>query len=492
MPKIEEVAYKLMGVEQPSEINLKIEIGTDVLPVNDLEQVSPDSEKSNSNDRKHPSNMSNMGSGNYNSFNYFDIKIEDLESPAFEPIEPLKTELKTLNNEDDMDISDGSDTPHQMNELKSSSSSISGLTSNESNNSSNDFEETSSKNISTRNRKCDNVQKFKAKVEKPLVASCNSRDLAIDQDSELSQVSSETSTSRLSIVTNNITNSNEEFKTAQMTVEYTNAECLYGMSEETQMQKFTDSSSSPDNIKKIGTDGFSKSQTQFNIKNEKIKIEGTERMNPHSHEFMEIEEYIDMKNSDVDVKKQSSSCKFKNQREQKSQSLSRTSEKDDHFTYKGKATARQRSHSKDSNDGFALLNKAEHSNMQNLNQSKSSSEQTYTQCSNEKANTEPTEATEELLTNNIKSHPVVIDQMLIGNDLNLKTFIVENRDDPIVSSIEKDILSTNKKKPKMADNIFEAKRLTKVRKKIDLQYQKRIGNVAELFLKYVVNLNFQF
>lgn len=301
---------------------------------------------------------------------------------------------------------------------------------------------------------------------------------------------------RLSIITNNITNSNEG--SIKINDDCANAECFYGMSEETQMQKFNESSSSPDNFTESSTEKIPKSQVpQFNIKTENIKFEGTERMN--MIKFMDIEDHFDvlngesLKNSAVDrtdsAKKQSSNFKYKHQREQKSQSLSRTSKKDDHFTHKGKATARQRSHSKDSNDGFTLPNKTEHSNIQNINQSKSSNEQAYTECSNEAANVEPT--TEQLLTNNITSHPVVIDQILIGNDLDLKSFIVENRDDPFVSNIEKDIISTKKKKPKVAENIFDAKRLIKVRKQIDLRYQKKIGIVhADFLYTYVFCIGF--
>lgn len=455
-----------MGVERPSEMKLKLEIETDHLPVYDLEQVSPDSEKSNSNnDRKLPSNVSKMDSENCYMFDYSDAKLEDLESPAFEPVEPLKVEIKTHKNDDDMDISDGSDTdtPQQMNEPKSNISSISGLTSNESNNSSNDFVGSSFGNMSNKNSE-NSFQTAKGNDVKQSVFASNSSDLVIDQDSELSQVSSETST--------NVSNSNEGYKSASIKIndDCANAECFYGMSEETQMQKFNESSSSPDNF--TSTEEI----PQFNIKNEDIKFEGTERMN--LNKFMDIEDHIDTETNDGSSdsgQKQSSNCKYKHQRERKSQSLSRTSKKDDHFTYKGKATARQRSHSKDSNDGFTKLpNKAEHSNMQNMNQSKSSNQQAYTECSNETAN-ETVVVSEQLLTNN----PVVIDQILIGNDLDLKSFIVENRDDhPFVKNIEKDIISTNKKKPKFAENCEDAKHLTKIRRAINLRHQKKIGTVS--------------
>lgn len=409
-----------MGVERPEAIfmnDLKIEIETDIPPVYGLEQVSPVE--------------------NYEVFDYFDAKTDDLESPAFEPIE-----MKSSNNDDDMDISDGSDTPR-----------ISGLTSNESNNSSNDFVGTSFKNMTEKSLEND-VRLVEEKMVNATVFTSDSNDIALDQDSELSQVSSENSTSRLSIVTNNITNSNEGYKGDIETIDAcANADCLYGISEEAQMQKFNESSSSTDSSTKTSTKEFLK--TQFNIENEKIKFEGTERLNLDLIDFEEKE-----RNS------------------KKSQSLSRSSKKDDHFTHKGKGTTRQRSHSKDSNDGYTFPNKMNYSDTQNINQSKSSNEQAYTQYANETAYAEPTEAAvaEPLLSNNITSQPVVIDQILIGNDLDLQSFINENRADPVVSSIEEEIMSVAKK-PKVAFSVSEAKKLTKVRKQIELKQIKKIGNV---------------
>lgn len=73
------------------------------------------------------------------------------------------------------------------------------------------------------------------------------------------------------------------------------------------------------------------------------------------------------------------------------------------------------------------------------------------------------------------SQPVVIDQILTGNELDLKTFIGENRDDPVVSSIEQTLAKNVVKKPKLAANIFEAKRLMRIRKQIELSNQKKIG-----------------
>lgn len=75
---------------------------------------------------------------------------------------------------------------------------------------------------------------------------------------------------------------------------------------------------------------------------------------------------------------------------------------------------------------------------------------------------------------NPSTQPVVIDQILSGNELDLKSFIGENRSDPVVSSIEQS-LGREIKKPKVAANIFEAKRLVKIRKQIELNNQKKLG-----------------
>lgn len=452
-----------MGIERPSmNMEMKLEIDTTILPVNDLEQVSPDSD----NDLKHP----NANASNKN-LNMFECE-NDLESPAFEPIGPSST--KTCggdNGDDDMDISsDDDDIPHQNNEMNS----ISGLTSNESNNSSNDFDETSTKNRSHENT-----------IETESHADKNCFDhKQIDQDGELSQVSSDTSTSRLSIVTNE-----ENSKCGQIdtTTDSINVDCL-GISEETQMQKFNENSSSNDSSAKY-------SLTQFNIKNDKIKFEGTDRM-----------QRVDSNNACNDEEKSSMVAETDGKANEKltqvkSAQKSQSSKKDDHFTHKGKSSARQRSHSKDSNDGFTNPNK-QNCTMQptiNTNQSRSSNEQAYTPTNGGDKTTNAGASDAESLFRNQSSHPVgigspvVIDQILVGNELDLKSFIVENRADPIVSSMEADIISSNVKKPRLAENMAEAKRLIKVRKQIELRYQKKIGKYSNESIEFsFLSSNFSF
>lgn len=303
VPKIEEVAYKFLGVERPIlKDELNIEIDTEVLlPVYDLEQVSPDSEHSQSNE----------------SHDNFDFRNDDLESPAFEPIKSIYSELdsskdRKLNDnegaeDDEMDISDGDDMPEQsvvpnIDEAKSNVSSISGLTSNTSNCS----RDSSYKCFDGKKTEVGGCNKNPpAKIPQstsPTISSTeittNSNRLMNDDkypDSTLSQVSS---TSRLSIVTNNTNNEtiDPEFNSNHMKLPGTSVNsssnqnieltCPYSISEEAQMQKFNENSSSNENmvnqtehnsIEKFENRFHSENLTNFDISRAGIKFEGTGR-----------------------------------------------------------------------------------------------------------------------------------------------------------------------------------------------------------------------
>lgn len=261
-----------------------------------------------------------------------DDKTDDLESPAFEPIESIsefKFKQEFIEKEDDdMDISDGDDIPLQMNgstliqndEVKSNLSSISGLTSNDSQNDcANGTIEDECKDIKPiinfKNEEQSNVVEDNIHITQQQTCIApeitldtaeklpqteniisNTSDLLIDnmnQDSVLSQVSS---TSRLSIVTNNNTNTRmDEGDSNNMEIVNDNNDrnvhdiCPYGISEEAQMQKFNESSSSSNSLV-IDTDNMSNGTNQydntnkkeelftsFDIKREDIKFEGTGR-----------------------------------------------------------------------------------------------------------------------------------------------------------------------------------------------------------------------
>lgn len=169
------------------------------------------------------------------------------------------------------------------------------------------------------------------------------------------------------------------------------------------------------------------------------------------------------------------------------------SEYDDHLTLRGNISTRQRSNSKNSNDGssqsninFSLKNNEE--SKTNNPSSSSSSNETDNNISNPipgntlsqiDSSSSWTSIYDIRISNQDRvderiSHPVVIDQILSGKELNLNSFIGDNRNDPVVSSIEK-TLSKKNKIPKMAANLYEAKRLMKIRKQIELKNQKEIG-----------------
>lgn len=327
VPKIEDVAYKLLGLEKPSLNSVKMELEIDAnvtLPVYELEQVSPESEKSHSNEPK-----CNDYETNYK-YEDMDCKNEDLESPAFEPIEScsekvLKTEPNTeVMDNDDMDISDGDD-GEQINgfnnsnadEVKSNLSSISGLTSNDSNSSLLDnFKGTIENDTVNANDGTVNVKVQEKSIQStenhvapeitidcaerlPLSENIISNNISFNQDSILSQdqLSQVSSSSRLSIVTNNNTNTQvgdveyesniaiDETCHINVTQHNTQSICPYGISEEAQMQKFNESSSSSNSLV-IETDNMDVQPctsekkalvTSFDIKREEIKFQGTER-----------------------------------------------------------------------------------------------------------------------------------------------------------------------------------------------------------------------
>lgn len=665
-----------MGVEKPSmNMKLKLEIETDVLlPIYELEQVSPESEKSQSDEPKYSTQILQSIPVKYQIHEDIDVKNEDLESPAFEPIEPTSENKSYLEseemNDDDMDISDDDAdadadedgkingfTSSHIDEVKSNLSSISGLTSNESNNSSySNLKETSENNVA--GTKNDNIDICRIIATENHMAPeitidsaeklpfseniiSNTSELIIDnmnQDSVLSQVSS---TSRLSIVTNNNTNTRTgdgEFESSHTAATcYGSSKitpqsiCPYGISEEAQMQKFNENSSSSNGLV-IDTDNMSVSTcnlekqnliTSFDIKREEIKFEKTDRkfhdvntdqifakkmendinvgeknvfvhhintenaihiQKPDSDESLNLKcklevtrkqilhtdrsdctnlqidgdhlssmrcsandmEYnyvrifyfygnssiyniylifslplllfqMEENNSRDSYKKnvkRISSRKFmegepvspvsgdnwndNNQnvsfstssQKKKNSNRERSSKKDDHSTHKGKITSRQRSRSKDSNDGFT------HSNIQSssnhyINDQSTSNNQTSNRTSEHVTSHSTSEHTTDELNRSVyslnaneyqqskqeiipSSQPVVIDQILTGNELDLTSFIGENRDDPVLSSI-KQSLETKMKKPKMAENMFEAKKLMKIRKQIELSNQKKLG-----------------
>lgn len=332
VPKIEEVAYKYLGIEKPIIRMSELEIVTDNHhQFLDLEQVSPESEKCPSVELQSP-NAHNENMMNDDRVDDIDDKMDDLESPAFEPIECNIFKNKIVEQDDDrMDIclGDSDDDLNKSNglivsnsdEVKSNLSSISGLTSNDSIEDSceavNINEIVSTKDEVQTNSECVEttdtdeavlidgekksssslrqtsipeaaIQQFDAieqPDEKPSIHYSN--DVVENLNQENSVLSQVSSNSRLSIITNNNTNTrlddadDDDEKTRK-----SSTSCPYGISEEAQMQRFNESSSSNNSLV-IDTDNVSDGTnkcdkrdellTAFDINKEEIKFEGTER-----------------------------------------------------------------------------------------------------------------------------------------------------------------------------------------------------------------------
>lgn len=242
---------------------------------------------------------------------------------------------------------------------------------------------------------------------------------------------------------------------------------------------------------------------------------------------------------DKDIsKRDSKSSDSKRNRFESSKSTS--SKKDDHYTHKEKSTPRQRSRSKDSNDGnhrlpqsnvslhsrqhsstdrTASIEQAEagsstkdtqpitshtistpHAESDAINSTNgphalnSSSEaealvsetQPDTDSRNQLAAVRPQTPTSNQEDEQfvMATQPVCVDQILTGKELNLEVFIDENRDDPVVSSIEQ-TLEPAIRKPKVAANIFEARKLSKKRKEMELDKQKKVEKATVLAKQYI-------
>lgn len=333
VPKIEDVSYKYLGIEKPVNRNRGLDLTpidqNTFLPNLDLEQVSPESEQSPSICSKSPKSI-DMALNEYQ-MDEINDKGDDLESPAFEPIEKaIKDELANAEDDDKMDISsdeeveqnepniNGTNLTCNTDDVKSNLSSISGLTSNDSINGSScgDIEEKidatttapiEPENIENTNPKVEEIvteneieqtaaiEAIKSESSETPKANDSTEIENINQDSVLSQVSSN---SRLSIITNNNTNTRmddaDDGDTNNMENVNINSDdnavkhdiCPYGISEEAQMQKFNESSSSNNSLV-IDMDNASNENSQcdkkdefvtvFDINKEEIKFEGTER-----------------------------------------------------------------------------------------------------------------------------------------------------------------------------------------------------------------------
>lgn len=181
---------------------------------------------------------------------------------------------------------------------------------------------------------------------------------------------------------------------------------------------------------------------------------------------------------------------------------------DDHYSQK-QTTERRRSN--DSNDGnnhphpSSLMPPTSHPDSytaptqtisdNNSNESSSSTMNSTTCC--DKATTSippmniicPTESDEEFVAPQL---PVVVDDQILNGcqEINLEMFIRQETSDPVLSSIQQTLTELDGsgsllKKPKVASNIFEARKLIKVRKQMDRDVKKRLEQAMVLAKKYI-------
>ncbi|KAG4080098.1 hypothetical protein HA402_008169 [Bradysia odoriphaga] len=177
---------------------------------------------------------------------------------------------------------------------------------------------------------------------------------------------------------------------------------------------------------------------------------------------------------------------------------------DDHAVHHEKSFDRRRSTDRDSDDGTMERGKPTSSNRQVTtvnssaitNSASSSSYSSASSCTDDyekrgtasiqqiaadtNLNTSSTDSDDNFVPT---STPVVVDQILIGNDINLEMLMETNNIgttdemDPVMSMMQQslsDDVEMKIKKPKVASNIFEARKLMKVRKQMEREQKKRL------------------
>lgn len=218
-----------------------------------------------------------------------------------------------------------------------------------------------------------------------------------------------------------------------------------------------------------------------------------------------------------DRKHDSKSSDRKSRSDSQRSTSTTSAKKDDHSSCKEKPSSRQRSRSKDSNDGSAsgtpnnpesnaVTNSQTAANAQS-GDNQTSEQQKISTNSSPISQSDSTEARDPSPAYSftippapiqdpekdddfvMTTQPIVVDQILAGGELNLEMFIDENRGESIVSSIEFTLADKAKiKKPKVAANIHEARKLMKIRKQIDREEQKKIEK-AKVIAKQFIRSN---
>ncbi|XP_058467885.1 biorientation of chromosomes in cell division protein 1-like 1 isoform X2 [Malaya genurostris] len=254
-PKVEEIVYNYLGIEKPQPIinGGGLEANTDFLP-EDLEAVSPDSDKKSSSTSSDVPNIVEHITNE--DLNESKEHVDDFESPAFEPLETRPPS-------------------HVKNESNDSyGSAISGLTSQESVENEKVYV---SKGLSSSEEQIGttfaetNEQHGEKFINDDEIRIATSPDI-VQNDSQLSQVSSN---SRLSIIT-----------TSEKNIQSSQAiqDPALDITEEAQMPKFSENSNGEDGEISTSNDDepdisetLKPQKSNFDLRKEKYEFKGTER-----------------------------------------------------------------------------------------------------------------------------------------------------------------------------------------------------------------------
>ncbi|XP_059614446.1 biorientation of chromosomes in cell division protein 1-like 1 [Phlebotomus argentipes] len=177
---------------------------------------------------------------------------------------------------------------------------------------------------------------------------------------------------------------------------------------------------------------------------------------------------------------------------------SSSKKKDDHSSQREKQSEKRRSTDRDSNDGnsgpkpsSASSQPASGTGGESTNSSVSNSPQNSDTQTKQEAAAPPSDqlassgdSGEKVV---MQTKPIIVDQILTANsEINLQMIVNRASNDPTLAKIEELAKkSLAKKKPKIASNFKEAKRLMKMRKKIDLESKKNMEKAMVLAKNYI-------
>ncbi|GAB0092891.1 hypothetical protein DMENIID0001_079410 [Sergentomyia squamirostris] len=176
----------------------------------------------------------------------------------------------------------------------------------------------------------------------------------------------------------------------------------------------------------------------------------------------------------------------------------KSSKKDDHSSQREKHQEKRRSADRDSNDGStgpkppsSTPSSGSEATASQSTAPASAGESSSTSSANAPVSTAAVapsssadSATEKVT---LATRPIIVDQILTANsEINLQLIVNHSSNDPTLAKIEELAKkSLARKKPKIASNFQEAKRMMKMRKKIDLESKKNMEKAMVLAKNYI-------